>query len=394
MKTRRKLMKKITLSYCKHFFVAASFLLLAALSLAACGSMDATSIVKASTAQAVAVQSTLGPRDCPENVEQPSYWDPIIGTSGDAKVESVSCGKLMRSPGIQALVTVRHHSHGALLDVYIYANIQSSKPTQFLQRAGLYKGEAKISLYNTVLTAEVDLNSSINAGKPYDELTRDLFREFKWSDGAGAFERTFFPGMFPDLTRYQGEADQALVNQGHDPWKLDAGQTARHFAAALFGRKLTNPITILSGGGPHDVSAVVRVESPIPGGAVVPTIVTLSRLEGNTHGGIWEVIGAQAQNFSLTSPQNGAFIGHPVTVTGTGPSFEGVVGVVEVLDHLYSKVGSAQATVLNLGDSFSVSVPYTVSFHNGIQEGIIVLYTDNASGAGIAPVMVKVLISG
>lgn len=381
--------------FLKHFFVVAMLLVIAVLALAACtnsSGVGAMSVANGSTSQATASQNTLGPQSCSEKAEHAAYWDAIIGTSGDAKVEGVSCGKLMLYPGIQALVTVRHHSQGSLLDVYVYADIVSEHPTQFFKLQALSKGEARISGYNTVLTAEVDRNSSLNMGKPDGQLTRDLFREFKWSDGAGAFEQTFFPGMYPDLTRYQGELDQTRVNQGHELWKLDASKTVQHFAVALLGRKPTNPVTILSGGGSHDVSAVVRIDTSISGTGTVSTIVTLSRLEGNTHGGIWEVIGAQVHNFSLTSPQNGALITSPVTVTGSGPSFEGVVGRVEVLDHTYYQIGNAQATVLNLGAPFSVTLTYSTSFHGGAQEGIIVLYTDDAIGAGPSSVMLKALI--
>src|SRR5436305_1463789 len=83
---------------------------------------------------------------------------------------------------------------------------------------GLNRGEAKISQYNTVITAEVDVNSSLNKGQPPAKLTLDLFREFRGFDTAGTFVQVSFPGMFPDLTRWQAEADQQKVKQGQDSW--------------------------------------------------------------------------------------------------------------------------------------------------------------------------------
>jgi len=62
------------------------------------------------------------------------------------------------------------------------------------------KGEASISGYSTVMTAEVDKNSSSNVGKSLSAMTPDLFREFEWSDGADAFVQVAFPGLYPDLT--------------------------------------------------------------------------------------------------------------------------------------------------------------------------------------------------
>ncbi len=126
---------------------------------------------------------------------------------------------------------VRYHGTGQILDVYVYSDITSPNPSQLFKLQNLYKGNAKISAYNTIITSEVDQNSSINAGKANADLTQDLFREFKWSDGAKTFVPVSFPGMYPDLTRYQAENDQAQVNQGKDPWKLNASQVANHMAA-------------------------------------------------------------------------------------------------------------------------------------------------------------------
>ena len=91
------------------------------------------------------------------------------------------------------------------------------RPDEQVQQ--VYLGEAIISGYSTILTAQVDPNSSVNKGKSGDQVTTDLYREFKWSDGAGIFVPTAFPGLFPDLTRYQAEMDQNTVKTGQDFWK-------------------------------------------------------------------------------------------------------------------------------------------------------------------------------
>src|SRR5579859_1926058 len=108
----------------------------------------------------------LGPQTCPEAVKAPVHWDPIIPTqNGVTKVENVTCGNLIGNPTLQALVTVRYEGTGAILDMYVYTHITSPSPLQLFKLQNLYKGDAKISMYNTILTAEVDQNSSINAGK-------------------------------------------------------------------------------------------------------------------------------------------------------------------------------------------------------------------------------------
>src|SRR5438067_9784789 len=115
----------------------------------------------------------LGPRPCPDAVKATTYWDSIITTqNGVTKVEKVTCSNLIGNPTIQALVTVRYQGTGATLDVYVFNNITSPSPSQLFKLQNLYKGDAKISGYNSIMTAEVDQNSSINAGKNNASLTQ------------------------------------------------------------------------------------------------------------------------------------------------------------------------------------------------------------------------------
>ena len=308
----------------------------------------------------------------------------------------MTCGNLIGNTTLQALVKVRYQGTGQILDVYVYSDITSPSPSQLFKLQNLYKGNAKISVYNTVLTAEVDQNSSINAGKANAELTQDLFREFKWSDGAGTLLPVSFPGIYPDLTRYQAENDQAQVNQGQDPWKLNAAQVANHMAADthLLSWSSNAPTAVVSGGGSNDSDAVVTVKNPEPVGNTIK--VSLERLEGNTNGGIWEVVSVTAAGMSITTPQSRDILTSPVNVTGTGNAFEGVIGTIDILDHLYTPIGHTHVTgaIGNGNTTFSSKVRYTSTFKGGKQEGIVVLYAANNAGSSIgAAVMIKELLS-
>ena len=333
-------------------------------------------------------QVLLGVQPCPNAVKTTAYWDPIIPTSS-SKVESVSCANLIGASTLQALVTVRNQGTGAILDVYVYDNITSPKPTQIFKKMTLVEGDAKISGYNTVLTSEVDAASSINKGKPDAQLKQDLYREYTWSDGAGTLVQIGFSGIYPDLTRFQAEIDQAKVNQGQDFWKTNATKVANNLALDMLKWPNTNA-AIVSGGGSGDTSAVVTVST---GGTPNKQItVNLSRLEGNTNGGIWEVTSVQLKsNPALTAPQSLARITSPVTVTGNHNGFEGVAGTVSILDHLYTAIG--HATVNSNTAAFSVDVTYTSSVSAGTaEEGVIAFYPDNAAGGPQPVEMVKVLI--
>jgi len=326
----------------------------------------------------------------------PAHWDAIIPTqNGVTHVDKVICGNLIGNTTLQALIAVRYQGTGQILDVYVYNNITSPSPSQLFKLQNLYKGDAKISVYNTVLTGEIDQNSSINAGKNNTKMTLDLFREFKWSDDTGTLVPVSFPGIFPDMTRYQAENDQAHVNQGQDAWKLNAAQVANHVATDthLLNWRGNTQAVVVSGGGSNDSDAVVTVENPAQAGNKIK--VTLQRLEGNTNGGLWEVVSVTASGMSITSPQSRDILSSPVNVAGTGDAFKGVIGTVDVLDHLYTPIGHARVTSAtgNGNSTFSKVVSYTTTFKGGKQDGLVVLYAaNNAGSSNGAAVMVKELL--
>jgi hypothetical protein len=300
---------------------------------------------------------------------------------------------LIGQPSLQALILVGYDGTGRIVDAYVYNNITKPSPTQLFKLQGLYKGDALISNYNTVITAEVDQASSLNKGQPNASLTPDLFREFKWSDGAGTLVPVAFPGIYPDLTRYQAETLQQQVNRGQQPWRLSATQTSQSLAANLLKWSASSPATIVSGGGLHDPNAVVSVKSTSAGGSTIT--VTLSRLEGNTNGGIWEATSVTSPGMTITSPQDRDRLTSPITVTGKGSAFEGIIGKVVILDHLYTDIGHANATgPTGNNAAFTASVTYTSTFKTGSQEGLVALFSYSAANSAISgAVIVKEMLS-
>jgi hypothetical protein len=343
----------------------------------------------------------LGPQACPDPVIGTAYWDTILGTqSSDSKVVGVSCANILGNSSLQSLVTVRHNDASSTMDVYVFNNVTSAKPTQIFKLQGLLKGDAKISGYNTIMTAEVDKNSSVNAGKPATQWTADLYREFEWNAGEGTLAQVAFPGIFPDLTRYQAENDQALVNKGQDTWKNDPQQVAQKLALKFFEWKRAVTTTLISGGGPQDVYATVRVQEPAVQGAQSKgpsAVVTLSRLEGNTHN-FWVAISVADENkmLTLTNIESRSLITSPVTFEGTGAAFEATIGQAVVYDHQLTDIGHAQVK----GDygvgkaTYSIKVVYNTGFRQGVQEGIVAVYENNGgiSDETYTGVMVKVLL--
>ena len=396
----------VSAKHFKRLLISALVLVLLVITLTAWGSggfgmMRAGSGVAsaANTTTSMPAWTGFGPQSCPKAVINPTHWNPIVGVHAGQKVESVSCGNLLNNPSLQALVTVRNPGSDRLLDVYVYTYISNAHPTQLFKLQGLNRGKARISNYNTVITAQVDLNSSINKGQPPAKMTLDLFREFRGFDTAGTFVQVVFPSMFPDLTRWQAEADQQKVNNGQDTWKLDAVKTSRQFAMTFLTTNGTTTATLVSGGGRYDLDAHVNLSFPSPGGGGPARItkLTLSRLEGNANG-IWEVTAVQADWMYISSPQSGlnTHISSPVTVTGFGPQFEAQIGVVWVFDHLENKIGQGFAMAPG-GNSppttFTVTFPYKSSFRAGAQEGIVELLHAGGASFDFGAVMVKVLVN-
>ncbi|HTK05904.1 MAG TPA: Gmad2 immunoglobulin-like domain-containing protein [Ktedonobacteraceae bacterium] len=389
----------------KQSFFTAGFLCLFVYLLAACGpggsTVSPSSTAPSNTAPTATPQATpsagvkLGVQPCPVAVQSPTYWAPLVGVQPDVnKVGSVTCANLIGQNELQALVTVQAPGTDASLDLHVFTHITQPQPVELFKLQSLLKGNARISGYNTIMTAEVDHNSSVNKGITANaSLQQDLFREFKWSDSAGTFVPVVFPGLYPDLTRFQAETDQQNVNQGQDAWKLSATQTASNLTVNLLKWPAADNTTVVSGGGKSDSDAVVNVKNPgVDGGTVQ---VTMSRLEGNTNGGIWIVTDVGGAGMDITTPITNDRISSPAKVAGKGRAFESVIGRVVILDHTYTDIGDVQARgTTGMGNAtFTANVTYNSTFKNGAQEGIIALYSySNADGSIASAVMHKVLI--
>src|SRR5713226_2011926 len=224
------------------------------------GSGSATGTTTPPTATAAAIQ--LGSQPCPAAVRAASHWNAIVGASATNMVEGVICGYLMGVPALQAVVTVRHGGANFVLDIGVYTAITSAKPVRIFALTGLLQGDASISNYNTLLTGQVDPNSSQNTGHPAAQQVVDLYGEFKWSDSAGTLTQVAFQGLYPDLTRSQAEFEQQEVNtgQGLQQWRLSAVTTAQNFAEFVLLWDPNTPTTVLSCGGTHDAKALILVK--------------------------------------------------------------------------------------------------------------------------------------
>ena len=386
-------MKKHLLYHKRWLLIGFCMFLALSLTLSACdqGGGNSTKTPKPPVTTATTTQGIqLGQQPCPDSVKDANHWNTITGINSAKTVQGVICGYLMGVPSLQAVVKVGYRDEKFLLDVDVYTAITSAKPVRIFALSGLLQGDANISNYNTLLTSQIDPNSSLNKGHPAAQQLVDLYREFKWSDSAGTLVPVAFSGIYPDISRYQAEFEQREVNngQGYQQWRLNAATTAQNFAEFVLKWDPNTPTTVLSGGGASDIKAVVLIKNPSAGGAAIR--LSLSRLELNPNGGIWEVTDVTTDGLTVTSPQITQQLSSPVQVTGANTAFAGDLTTIVVLDHDRAAIGQASSAGT---PAIVAHVPYTSSFQGGTQEGILTLFTYTASHVVVGAVMVKVLLS-
>lgn len=354
------------------------------------GSTHSSSAASGLAANTPVASVPLGKQPCPTAVSATAYWDPLIPTQADVnQVESVTCAYMLGTSTLQSIIAVRSQGTGAVLDVYVYTNILDPAPKRIFSLLGLYKGKLQISAYSTLLTAEVDQNSRVNNGVGTSGQTVDLYREFAWFDSAHTLVPVSFPGIFPDLTRYQAENDQQQVSQGQQSWKLHADTVAAMMANTLFKWSTNIPTSIVSGGGAHDQNAVVTIKRAADSSTTIR--VSLSRLEGRANG-IWLVTDVETNGMTLSTPKNRDLLSSPIAISGLDSTFAGHVGSVTVLDHLYNDIGHTN-TSGNNNTTFNTTLSYTSTFKVGTQEGVVALYSYNADGSIAGALLLKELLS-
>ncbi|MGZ3610913.1 MAG: hypothetical protein ACXVBU_12705 [Ktedonobacteraceae bacterium] len=337
----------------------------------------------------------FGSQPCPSAVQSGAHWEMILGISAAQKVEGVMCGYLMGVPSLQAVVMVRYGGTASLLDINVYTNIMSTHPPRIFRLQGLPHGDVSISNYNTLLVGEIELKTGQQAGVSTTQVQQDLYREFKWSDGAGTLVQIAFPGLYPDLTRYQAEFEQRQVNtgQGYQQWRLSAVTTAQYFAEFVLRWDSNTPTTVISGGGTHDAKAIILLKNASAGSATIQ--LSLSRLELNTNGGIWEVTDVATNGMTIASPQNAQQLTSPIQVKGVNTAFAGKSTTITVFDHDLTEIGQAAVNQSNSSSKSNIatSISFSSNFQGETQEGIIALYAYTGNHIIVGAIMVKELLS-
>jgi hypothetical protein len=123
--------------------------------------------------------------------------------------------------------------------------------------------------------------------------------------------------LWPFTTLSQAQAwEQSYVSGGHQPWHLDAGQTALAFAQGYLGFTDITKVTSTNVAG-RDAHIGVGYPTPsTPPGTATAAVLHLVRY-GPDPTAPWEVVGSADSTLTLTTPAYGARATSPLTAGGT-----------------------------------------------------------------------------
>jgi hypothetical protein len=323
-------------------------------------------------------------------------WDSLVGTkSGINKVQKVTCGTF-ENGALAALVNVRYYSSDAKLDVYVYDNLFGTPNRRFALQ-GLLGGNTEISPTGTILTAENPAN---------DPLGPNVFKEYQW-DGS-TFTQILFPGIFPDVTHYQAEQNQANVNAqlaqttatptaNNSVWQNSAFSVVSRMAQNIFHWS-PNVIknTIITYNTPSSIFVIQTTNYGPGGGGFITSLFHLDNIPTN----IFEVKQVTSIDGStlLISPTNDLTqpLSSPVKVSGSYQSAGTLVGRVALYNDTYVIVGDS-GSLRGSTTGYATFTP-SVSFRlnaRGLQEGVLIFYVSNQNNidASNQVVVAKVFFS-
>jgi hypothetical protein len=319
-------------------------------------------------------------------------WDSLVGTHANVnRVQKVICGSLEGPGTLQALIDVRSYSPDTRLDFYVYDNLYGT-PIRRFGVQGLLNGDAVISPTGTIMTAETGPLDAFKAAL-------DLYKEYQWN--GATFVQILFPGIYPDMTHYQAEQDQARLNaevaagKSSNTWKNFSFSIAGNMAQKFFhwSQVKVSAIKVSQVYGTY----IIAVTNLGPGGGGF--VATLFRLD-NILTNILEVkqITPFDGNVLLNSPTTGMQLTSPVSVSGSTITGGSILGRVVVFNDTLLTVGDSgdiQSSTSGGYVNFTRSINYHLN-STGVQEGAIAFYSTNQNNTSLSNqvVMVKVFLVG
>lgn len=318
-------------------------------------------------------------------------WDTLVGAQANVnKVQKVTCGSLKGAGSFEALVNVRYYTPDAKLDYYVYDNLYGT-PTSIFNMRGLLNGDAQISPAGSIMTAEVGVGDAIK-GKP------DVFKDYRWN--GSTFAQTLFPGIYPDMTYYQAEQDQAQVNaeiaagSKQDLWKNGFFGPPGYLARTVFHWTNIDIKTVRFRSSTS--TYIVAVYNLGPGGGGF--IASMFHLDGS-EANIFEIMQLTSIDGTalIATPTAGLQLSHPVNVNGSSVANGNVLGKIVLYNDTFTTVGTSgdiPSTATSGYNNFAKSFDYHLN-SSGVQEAVLVFYVTNQNNTNLSNqvIMVKIFLA-
>jgi hypothetical protein len=159
--------------------------------------------------------------------------------------------------------------------------------------------------------------------------------------------------MWPFRTQDEAIAWQAEnASGGHQPWHLDAGQTALSFTQGYLGfTDIDMIVNVRIDGTQAHVTVGMQ---PNPGVTTTAAVIHEARF-GTGADAPWEVVGTEDTNFSLTQPAYGSTAASPMTVGGRITGVDENISVRVLQPSTTGPIG--QACCVPAGD---VNTPWSI----------------------------------
>ena len=357
--------------------------------------VTATPVVSPTAVKPVLPTITLQVSGCPTLAIN---WDKLVGTQANVnKVQKVFCGALEGSGTLDALIDVRYYSPDATLDYYVYNNLFGT-PNRLLSTRGLLNGDAFISSVGTIVTAAINPNDLIKGAV-------DLFKEYQWN--GTSFGQVIFPGMYPDMTRYQAEQAQARVSaelaalqpgqsqaQISDAWRLAPSGAVTRLARNIF--HWTNfTVTLPTHAAQFTILPITVTNNAAGGGGFVAIIHHLNEVPTNIFE-IWQVNSING-NAGLSSPAAFAQLTSPARISGSSVVNGSILGQVVLYDDTYTAVGNS-GVIRGSASSGNVSFTSSISYQlhgAGVEEGVVAFYPTYQNNVALSSqaILVKVFLA-
>ena len=300
------------------------------------------------------------------------------------------CGSLEGSGSFEALVNVRYYTPDAKLDYYVYDNLNGT-PSRTFSMQGLLDGDAQISPSGTIMTAEIGPQDTIKT-KP------DVFKEYQWN--GSTFGQAMFPGMYPDMTYYQAEQNQAQLNtelaagNKQNAWRTVFLGVPDHLAKLIFHWTNidTHTVRFQSSTGTY----IVAVYNLGPGGGgFIATMFHLDNSEANT----FEIMQLTSIDGSvlLSTPTTGVQLGNPLTISGSTYANGTVLGKAVIYNDTFFDIGDS-GDIRSPASAGYVNFTKSINYHlnsSGVQEAAVAFYWTNQNNSNFTNqvVIVKVLLT-